>query len=137
MQELVKCSNKVSAFSCMFEIFFGTFVLVKEQVADISKALRDMAEEMRLMRETIDRQYAEIVKLNRNIDALNLRIRKKDTEFANLRERLSKYEDPDKNLNNNSTPPSKARMKDEIVRRTKTLRKPSGRKPGGQDGHKL
>lgn len=27
-------------------------------------------------------------------------------------------------------------MKDEIVRRTKTLRKPSGKKPGGQEGHK-
>lgn len=27
-------------------------------------------------------------------------------------------------------------MKDEIIRRTETLRKPSGKKPGGQEGHK-
>ncbi len=94
-----------------------------------------MTEEMRLMRETINQQYAEIVKLNRNIDALNLQIRKKDKEIEKLLERLSKYENPDKNSNNSSTPPSKERMEDEIVRRTRTLRKPSGRKPGGQSGH--
>lgn len=94
-----------------------------------------MTEEMRLMRETINQQYTEIAKLNRNIDALNLQIRKKDKENKMLLERLSKYENPDKNSNNSSTPPSKERMKDEIVRRTRTLRKPSGRKPGGQSGH--
>ena len=113
---------------------------MKEQVTDISKVLQDMTEEMRLMRETINQQYAEIVRLNRNIDAQNLQIRKKDKEIEKLLERLSKYENPDKNSDNSSTPPSKERMKDEIVRRTRTLRKPSGRKPGGQsghDGHKL
>lgn len=99
-----------------------------------------MAEEMRKMRETISQQYAEILKLSRNIEALNHQIRKKDDELAELRERLSKYEKPDKNSGNSSTPPSKERMKDEVVRRTKSLRKPSGKKPGGQhghDGHKL
>jgi adenylate kinase family enzyme len=108
---------------------------MKEQVTDISKVLQDMTEEMRLMRETVNQQYAEIVKLNRNIDAQNLQIRKKDKEIEKLLERLSKYENTDKNSNNSSTPPSKERMKDEIVRRTRTLRKPSGKKPGGQNGH--
>ena len=51
---------------------------MKEQVADISKVLQDITAEMRLMRETIDQQYAEIAKLNRNIEALNRQIRKKD-----------------------------------------------------------
>ena len=98
---------------------------MKEQVTDISKVLQDMTEEMRLLRETVNRQYAENVKLNRNINALNLQIRKKDTELTSLRERLAKYENPDKNSNNSSTPPSKERMKDEVVRRTSSLRKPS------------
>jgi len=102
---------------------------MKEQVTDISKVLQDMTEEMRLLRETVNQQYAENVKLNRNINALNLQIRKKDTELTNLRERLAKYENPDKNSNNSSTPPSKERMKDEVVRRTSSLRKPSGKKP--------
>lgn len=94
-----------------------------------------MIAEMRLMHETINLQYAEIAKLNRNIESLNHQIRKKDNELAKLRDRLSQYENPNKNSGNSSTPPSKERMKDEIVRRTKTLRKPSGKKPGGQKGH--
>ena len=113
---------------------------MKEQVTDISKVLQGMTEEMRVLRETVNQQYAEIIKLNRNIDALNLQIRKKDKEIERLLERLAKYENPDKNSNNSSTPPSKERMKDEIIRRTRSLRKPSGKKPGGQkghDGHKL
>ena len=57
---------------------------MKEQVTDISKVLQGMTEEMRLLRATINQQYAEIIKLNRNINALNLQIRKKDTELINL-----------------------------------------------------
>ena len=120
---------------CISDIF-RTFIPMKEQVTDISKMLQNMAEEMRLMRETINQQYAEIAKLNRNIESLNHQLRKKNERITELEDRLSKYEGPDKNSGNSSTPPSKERMKDEIVRRTKTLRKPSGKKPGGQAGHK-
>ena len=60
----------------------------------------------------------------------------KDKEIIELKARLSKYENPEKDSSNSSTPPSKERMKAEIVRRTKTLRKPSGKKSGGQVGHK-
>ena len=88
---------------------------MKEQVTDISKVLQYMIAEMRLMRETINQQYAEIAKLNRNIEALNLQIRKKDETIAKLTERLSKYEKPKKNSGNSSTPPSKESMNDESV----------------------
>lgn len=108
---------------------------MKEQVTDISMILQDMVQEMRLMRETISQQHADILRLNRNIDALNRQIRKKDADIAKLKERLSKYEKPDKNSGNSSTPPSKEGMKDEIIRRTRTLRKSSGKKAGGQQGH--
>ena len=100
--------------------FLCTFIPMKEQVTDISKVLQGMTEEMRLLCKTVYQQYAEIIKLNRNINALNLQIRKKDTELTNLRERLAKYENPDKNSNNSSTPPSKERMKDEVIRRTRS-----------------
>lgn len=41
-----------------------------------------MAEEMRLMREAINQQHAEITKLNRNIESLNHQLRKKNEEIA-------------------------------------------------------
>ena len=78
--------------------FLCTFIPMKEQVTDISKVLQDMTEEMRLLRETVSQQYAEIIKLNRNINALNLQIRKKDMELTKLREHLAKYENSDKNF---------------------------------------
>ena len=68
----------------MWDIF-RIFTPVKEQVTDISKVLQDMTAEMRLMRETINQQYAEIAKLNRNIEALNRQLRKKDEENSILK----------------------------------------------------
>ena len=50
-------------------------------------------------------------------------------ENLELKHRLSKYEHP-KNSNNSSIPPSK----DENRPTRKSLREPSGRKPGGQKG---
>ena len=114
---------------------FRTFVSVNEKVTDISEALLTMTEEMRLMRETIDSQHADICQLNRKVDRLNAELHKRDKEIQELKDKLAKYEAPKKNSGNSSTPPSKESIKDEAVRRTSTLRKPTGRKPGGQKGH--
>lgn len=64
---------------------FRTFIPMKEQVTDISKVLLNIAEEMRLMRETINQQHTEITKLNRNIESLNHQLRKKNEEIAKLK----------------------------------------------------
>ena len=119
----------------VFSDIFRTFVPVNEKITDISEVLPGMMEEMRLMRETIDSQHAAICSLNRNVEALHQKIRSLKKENEKLREQLAKYESPDKNSGNSSTPPSKESMKAEAIRRTKTLRKPTGRKPGGQEGH--
>ena len=107
---------------------FCTFVSMKEQVTDITKKMDRLASKMDSMLETIDAQYTEIAALNRNVQRLQ-------RENRELRKRLEKYEKPGKNSGNSSTPPSKEKLKDEVVRRTKTLRKKSGLKPGGQPGH--
>lgn len=120
---------------CISDIF-RSFIPMKEQVTDISKVLQNMAEETQLMREAINQQHAEIAKLNRNIESLKQQLRKKNKEITELKDRLSKYENPEKDSSNSYTPPSKERIEDEIVRRTKTLRKSSGKKSGGQVGHK-
>lgn len=114
---------------------FSNFVAVNKNVTDISEALRTMTTEMQLMREEISLQHEEICRLNRNIDKLNADLRKRDKQIKDLKTRLAKYETPDKNSGNSSTPPSKETFKDENIRRTKTLRKSTGKKPGGQSGH--
>lgn len=58
----------------------------------IKSITRHDGRDTRLLRRTVNQRYAEIIKLNRNINALNLEIRKKDTELINLRERLAKYD---------------------------------------------
>lgn len=119
-----------------FLILFYTFAVMEGNVSDISEALSVLTEELRMLRASNDAQYAEICRLTRLVESLNAEIRKRDKKIEELQDRLSKHDAPDKNSTNSSTPPSKERMKDEVVRRTKTLRKPTGRKPGGQEGHK-
>lgn len=101
---------------------------MKETVTDILNIVKDMQVKMDSMQETIDAQHDEICILNRKLD-------KERRDSRELRKRLSKYEEPPKNSGNSSTPPSKENIKSEALRRTKTLRKSSGRPAGGQPGH--
>lgn len=63
-----------------------------------------------------------------NVDKENVMLRKENTV---LREKLSKYENP-KNSRNSSIPPSKDENR---PLKTKSLREPSDKKVGGQQGH--
>ena len=101
---------------------------MEEQVTDISQALKRLTSEMHSMHEAIDALHTENANLRRNVERLQ-------KENRSLRKRLEKYEKSDKNSNNSSTPPSKEKMKAEVIRRTKSLRKKNGLKPGGQPGH--
>ena len=108
---------------------------MNEDGSDISTALLELTDEIRRLNGQVASQHSEICSLNRNIDKLNHELRKRDKRIEELTAKLAKYESPAKNSGNSSTPPSKEKMRDELVRRTKSLRKPTGKKPGGQDGH--
>lgn len=64
----------------------------------------------------------EIVQLNQTIESLNQTIRE-------LQEKLNQ------NSKNSSRPPSSDGLKKPLVNKDRSLRRPSGRKPGGQNGH--
>lgn len=115
---------------------FCIFVSVNQQV-DIEKYLEEFRSEIGNLNKTVKDLSDDNARLNRRVEALNVDNNALKKENADLRERLSKYEDPQppKNSGNSSVPPSKERMGDEIKRRTSSLRVKSGKKPGGQPGH--
>ena len=87
------------------------------------------------MRQTLDSQHAEICRLNRKVESQSKEIRPLKKEISWLLKRLFKYEQPPKDSNNCSIPPSKENIKTEVIRQTKTLRKKSDKPVGGQPGH--
>lgn len=115
---------------------FCIFVSVNQQV-DIEKYLEEFRSEIGNLNKTVKDLSDDNARLNRRVEALNVDNNALKKENADLRERLSKYEEPQppKNSGNSSVPPSKERMGDEIKRRTSSLRVKSGKKPGGQPGH--
>lgn len=114
---------------------FCIFTPVSESINDIQQAIANLNKEMQSMGEIINHQHDEICQLNRKSEAQLREIRSLKKENTDLRNRLSKYEEPPKNSNNSSTPPSKESFKSEVKRRTKSLREKSDKPVGGQKGH--
>ena len=115
---------------------FCICVSVNKQV-DIEKYLEEFRSEISRQHDTIKDLTDDVARLNRRVESQNVEIKSLKSENKDLRDRLSKYEEPQppKNSDNSSVPPSKERMGDEIKRRTSSLREKSGKNPGGQPGH--
>lgn len=118
---------------------FTIFVSVNKRV-DIEKYLEEFRSSITRLEGNVAELTEGNARLNRRVEALNVENRSLKSENAELKKRLSKYEDaeppkPTKNSQNSSVPPSKEKMSDEIKRRTTSLREKSGKKPGGKPGH--
>jgi transposase/regulator of replication initiation timing len=81
----------------------------------------------------LEKEKATLESKNATLTAENTTLAAENT---GLRERLSILEKPPKDSSNSSISPSKESIKAQAVRRTQSLRTPSGRKSGGQPGHK-
>jgi transposase len=101
---------------------------MKEIVIDIEEVVKAVL----FRNEELNRRRAELEAENEGYKA---EIAGYKSEVAALLERLSRDEQPVKDSHNSSTPPSKENIKSRAVRRTRSLRRSSGRPSGGQQGH--
>ena len=104
-------------------------------VTDIKKVLTTLKAEKEALQHTISEQRMEISSMNYRLVSKDREIVKLKNEINSLREQLSQYEKPGKDSHNSSIPPSQEPIPSRELRRTASLRKPSGRKSGGQPGH--
>jgi transposase len=89
----------------------------EKKISYLAKKIDDLIE-------LVNHLYGDIKDLNRELKS-------SQRENKMLKEKLAKYEHP-KNSNNSSIPPSKDENR---AFKSKSLRKKTGRKPGGQKGH--
>lgn len=108
---------------------------VKEEGLDIQSTMQQLIDELAKTRLSMDEMTNTIADLTRTNQSQAVTIARLNKTIDELTKRLEKYEKPPKNSGNSSVPPAKETMKDEVVRRTRSLREKSDRKPGGQPGH--
>ena len=127
------------------------------QCTDIDEVLRSINLRLRKLEKSDSEKTEEIGRLNRivcqkdkEIHKLKLELTSTKSDLADAKTRIKELEDendekddsvgssgkPEKNCSNSSVPPSQESIAARELRRTKSLRKPSGKPSGGQPGHK-
>jgi transposase len=97
----------------------------EEELIQLRQENRLLREQASLHQETITRQQEQITLLERELSAQQERMAQFAEQVKALQERLAK------DSHNSHLPPSS----DRFSRQPKSLRKKSGKKPGGQEGH--
>ena len=121
---------------------------------DIDVVLRQINQRLRKLEKSDSEKTEEIGRLNRVINQKDVEIHNLKTELASTKAELAVAKErikelkgadddtsstpgkPEKNSSNSSIPPSQESIASRELRRTKSLRKPSGKPSGGQPGHK-
>jgi transposase len=110
-------------------IIFNSYICtMTTAVSDIEEIVKAVLFRNRELDERISVLETEKTQLEKEKVAL-------EKENAALRKQLSSANLPVKDSRNSSIPPGKENIKSETIRRTRSLRTPTGCKPGGQSGH--
>ena len=125
---------------------------------DLDVVLRQINQRLRKLEKSDSEKNEEIGRLNRlnsmkdvKIHSLEMELASTKSELADAKERIKELEEeedndddedtsgtsgkPEKNSSNSNIPPSQESIAARELRRTKSLRKPSGKPSGGQPGH--
>lgn len=127
------------------------------QCTDIDEVLRSINQRLRKLEKSDSEKTEEFGRLNRiicqkdkEIHKLKMELSTTKSDLAKAKTRIKELEDendkkddsigssekPEKTSSNSSVPPSQESIVARELRRTKSLRKPSGKPSGGQPGHK-
>jgi Transposase and inactivated derivatives len=116
---------------------------MNETISDIEEVVktvlfRNAALSDRISTLEAERLFLETKKLSLEAEKASLELENASLEAENkkLRAQLSRLVIPEKDSHNSSIPPAKESLKAQAVRRTNSLRTPTGRPSGGQAGHK-
>ena len=113
-------------------------------MTDPVEAIKALFDELTAVKGELSSGKSEIARLNRNTTHLNVTVKRVTQERDAFKKKVETLEAElqklgGKNVENDSsnsdTPPTKQSIKKQIIQRTKSLRQPSGKKTGGQEGH--
>ena len=128
-----------------------------KQFTDTEEVLRMINQRLRKLEKSDSEKTEEIGRLNRIVNQKDKEIHSLKVELVSAKKELSDAKarikgleggddgddgssdgsgKPEKNSSNSSVPPSQESIAARELRRTKSLRKPSGKSSGGQPGHK-
>lgn len=139
--KVVSCHFAVSKKICNFAHMSYNDI---SAITDPLEAIKALFDELTAVKGELSSSRSDIARLNRNNTRLNVTVKRVTQERDAFKKKAEALEVElqrlggkyvEKDSSNSDTPPTKQSIKKQIVLRTRSLREPSGKKPGGQEGH--